>query len=153
MLLGDGQRLFDASLDLADDEGIELTATRVIESPEVTHIRYAIKGRATLGLDDRGRAAVRRSDPPVRRTAAASEHDNRGTDMEQGATMKYMLLIYGNEENFTSISIRRSSTRSSARPTRSTGELLESGELVGAYGVADCRQRHGRAGRATASRP
>jgi dihydrofolate reductase len=54
VLLGDGQRLFDASLGLADNEGIELTATRVIETPEVTHIRYAVKGRATLQLDDRG---------------------------------------------------------------------------------------------------
>ena len=47
VLLGDGQRLFDASLGLADDEGIELTPTRVIETPEVTHIRYTVKGRAT----------------------------------------------------------------------------------------------------------
>lgn len=54
VLLGDGQRLFDASLGLADNEGIELSATRVIETPEVTHIRYAVKGRATLQLDDRG---------------------------------------------------------------------------------------------------
>ena len=54
MLLGDGQRLFDASLGLADNEGIELTATRVIETPEVTHIRYAVNGRATLHLEDRG---------------------------------------------------------------------------------------------------
>jgi len=54
VLLGDGQRLFDASLGLADNEGIELTATRVIETPEVTHIRYAVKGHATLQLDDRG---------------------------------------------------------------------------------------------------
>ena len=54
VLLGDGQRLFDASLALADNEGIELTTTRVVESPEVTHIRYAVKGRVTLELDDRG---------------------------------------------------------------------------------------------------
>ena len=42
VVLGDGQRLFDASLDLADDEGIELTPLRVVESPEVTHVRYAV---------------------------------------------------------------------------------------------------------------
>jgi dihydrofolate reductase len=54
VLLGDGQRLFDASLGLADNEGIELTPTRVIETPEVTHVRYAVGGRTTLHLDDRG---------------------------------------------------------------------------------------------------
>jgi dihydrofolate reductase len=54
VLLGDGLRLFDASLALADTEGIELTPTRVIETPEVTHIRYAVNGRAPLELDDRG---------------------------------------------------------------------------------------------------
>jgi dihydrofolate reductase len=55
VLLGDGMRLFDASLGLADDEGIELTPTRVIETPEVTHIRYAVSGHSKLELDDRGR--------------------------------------------------------------------------------------------------
>jgi dihydrofolate reductase len=54
VLLGDGQRLFDASLALADNEGIELTPTRVVESPEVIHVRFAVKGRVTLELDDRG---------------------------------------------------------------------------------------------------
>ena len=54
VLLGDGQRLFDASLGLGDNEGIELSATRVIETSEVTHVRYAVKGPATLQLDDRG---------------------------------------------------------------------------------------------------
>ena len=55
VVLGDGQRLFDASLNLADDEGIELTPLRVVGSPEVTHVRYAVAGRRTLVLDDRGR--------------------------------------------------------------------------------------------------
>ena len=54
VVLGDGQRLFDASLDLADDQGIELTPTRVVETPEVTHVRYTVEGPATLVLDDRG---------------------------------------------------------------------------------------------------
>lgn len=54
VILGDGQRLFDASLGLGPREGIELTPTRVIESPEVTHVRYAVNGRARLHLDDRG---------------------------------------------------------------------------------------------------
>ena len=54
VLLGDGMRLFDASLGLDSREGIELTPVRVIETPEVTHIRYAVGGRAKLELDDRG---------------------------------------------------------------------------------------------------
>ena len=48
VLLGDGMRLFDASLGLDSREGIELTPVRVIETPEVTHIRYAVGGRAKL---------------------------------------------------------------------------------------------------------
>ena len=50
--------------------------------------------------------------------------------------MKYMLLIYGNEENLASIS-----PDEFAEIVRQTDalnqELFESGELVGAYGVAD----------------
>lgn len=55
VLLGDGLRLFDAGLCLADDEGIELTPLRVVDTPKVTHVRYAVNGRARLELDDRGR--------------------------------------------------------------------------------------------------
>jgi dihydrofolate reductase len=54
VLLGDGMRLFDASLGLDTREGIELTPVRVIETPEETHIRYTVGGRAKLELDDRG---------------------------------------------------------------------------------------------------
>jgi dihydrofolate reductase len=54
VLLGDGMRLFDASLGLDTHEGIELTPVRVIETPEMTHIRYTVGGRAKLELDDRG---------------------------------------------------------------------------------------------------
>ncbi len=54
VLLGDGQRLFDASLGLGADDGIELVATRVVEAPDVTHIRYTVSGRSKLVLDDRG---------------------------------------------------------------------------------------------------
>jgi hypothetical protein len=66
VLLGDGMRLFgagsglgagvgaEASLGLDTHEGIELTPVRVIETPEVTHIRYAVGDRAKLELDDRG---------------------------------------------------------------------------------------------------
>ncbi len=50
--------------------------------------------------------------------------------------MKYMLLIYGNEEAFTSIG-----AEALAELIRETDalnqELFESGELVGAYGMAD----------------
>jgi dihydrofolate reductase len=54
VLLGDGMRLFDASLGLDVREGIELTPVRVVQTPEVTHIRYAIGPRVKLELDDRG---------------------------------------------------------------------------------------------------
>ena len=50
--------------------------------------------------------------------------------------MKYMLLIYGNEEAFSSVG-----AETFAEIIRETDalnqELFESGELVGAYGVAD----------------
>jgi hypothetical protein len=54
VLLGEGMRLFDAELGLDVREGIELTPARVVQTPEVTHIRYAIGARAKLELDDRG---------------------------------------------------------------------------------------------------
>ncbi|WP_229398982.1 dihydrofolate reductase family protein [Micromonospora okii] len=54
VVLGTGLRLFDADLDLGEKEGIELMPTRVIPTPQVTHIRYAVTGRAALVLDDRG---------------------------------------------------------------------------------------------------
>ncbi len=56
-VLGTGMRLFDADLQLAQKEAIELTPTRVIPTPEVTHIRYTVDGRAALVLDDRGSGA------------------------------------------------------------------------------------------------
>jgi dihydrofolate reductase len=54
VLLGDGQRLFDAGLELGADDGIELVATRVVAAPDVTHVRYTVSGRSKLVLDDRG---------------------------------------------------------------------------------------------------
>lgn len=54
VVLGAGMRLLDASLELADKEAIELTPARVLHTPEVTHIRYTVDGRAPLVLDDRG---------------------------------------------------------------------------------------------------
>jgi dihydrofolate reductase len=55
VVLATGLRLFDADLDLGEREGVELTPTRVLATPQVTHIRYAVRGRAPLVLDDRGR--------------------------------------------------------------------------------------------------
>lgn len=50
--------------------------------------------------------------------------------------MKYMLLIYGNEENFSSLPPEEFAAI--VRETDALNqELFESGELVGAYGVAD----------------
>ena len=54
VVLGTGLRLFDADLDLGEKEAVELTPTRVIHTPQVTHIRYEVRGRAPLVLDDRG---------------------------------------------------------------------------------------------------
>ena len=54
VLLGDGMRLLDGGLGLDPREGIELTPVRVVETPEVTHVRYAVGGRAKLEQDDRG---------------------------------------------------------------------------------------------------
>ncbi len=54
VLLGDGMRLLDGRFGLDPREGIELTPVRVVETPEVTHVRYAVGGRAKLELDDRG---------------------------------------------------------------------------------------------------
>lgn len=52
VLVGDGMRLFDpADLCLAGNEAIELTPTRVIEAPDVTHLRYQIEGRSALSGD------------------------------------------------------------------------------------------------------
>ena len=40
-----------AGLGLDAHEGIELTPVRVVETPEGTHIRYAVGGPAKLELD------------------------------------------------------------------------------------------------------
>jgi dihydrofolate reductase len=53
VLIGDGMRLFDA----VEPDALELTPTRVIDTPEVTHIRYKVQGPSTLAIDDRGRLA------------------------------------------------------------------------------------------------
>lgn len=63
VVLGRGLRLLTPELD--DMEGIELEPTRVVETPDVTHIRYRVKGRAPLVFDDRGR-----SGQPVKPPAA-----------------------------------------------------------------------------------
>lgn len=56
VVLGSGLRLLDTGLELGSKEGIELTPTRVVHTPEVTHIRYSVNGRAPLVLDNRGRS-------------------------------------------------------------------------------------------------
>lgn len=53
-VLGTGIRLLDADLDLRDTEAIELTPTRAVHTPEVTHIRYRVNGREALVLYSRG---------------------------------------------------------------------------------------------------
>lgn len=54
VLLGRGMRLFGAD----DRDAVELVATRVVGTPDVTHIRYRVAGPAPLELDDRGRGAA-----------------------------------------------------------------------------------------------
>ena len=53
VLLGGGMRLFG---DKGTLDGVELEPTRVVPMPDVTHIRYAVKGRTKLTTDDRGRS-------------------------------------------------------------------------------------------------
>jgi dihydrofolate reductase len=60
VILGEGMRLLDSDIDLAPKEGIELTPMRVVNTPEVTHIRYKVAGRAPLGVDYRIAADVER---------------------------------------------------------------------------------------------
>ncbi|MFE2756219.1 dihydrofolate reductase family protein [Actinosynnema sp. NPDC059335] len=55
VVLGSGLRLLDADLGIGEKEGIELTPIRVLHTPDVTHLRYAVTGRAPLLLDNRGR--------------------------------------------------------------------------------------------------
>jgi dihydrofolate reductase len=54
VVLGHGMRLLD--LDLPEKVGLELEPLRVLETPDVLHIRYRVAGRAALVLDDRGGA-------------------------------------------------------------------------------------------------
>src|SRR5438105_226729 len=53
VILGDGMRLLDPQLELGSQEGIELTPTRVINTPEALHVRYQVNGRAPLMSDYR----------------------------------------------------------------------------------------------------
>jgi dihydrofolate reductase len=57
VLLGAGMRLFGA----LDHDAIELTPTRVIDTPDVTHVRYRVHGPAALTFDDRGAGVEVRS--------------------------------------------------------------------------------------------
>ena len=53
VVLGDGMRLLDAALGIRAGEGIELVPTRVVDTPDVTHVRYRVEGRAPLVTDER----------------------------------------------------------------------------------------------------
>jgi len=55
VILGDGMGLLTPQLGLDSREGIELTPERVIATPDVTHVRYQLKGRRELVLYNRGR--------------------------------------------------------------------------------------------------
>ena len=57
VVLGDGMRLLGEGLDLAAKEAVELAVDRVVPTPQVTHLRYTVSGRAPLVLDDRGSGA------------------------------------------------------------------------------------------------
>lgn len=61
VILGDGMRLLSADLDLGAKEGIELEPVRVINTPEVTHIRYKVVGRTPLAVDYRVTGEVARA--------------------------------------------------------------------------------------------
>ena len=65
--------------------------------------------------------------------------------------VKYMLLIYGNEESWAGLSAEQRE-RSCRAHDALNRELFEPGVLVGAYGVAD-PVTAGRCGSATAPRP
>lgn len=54
VILGDGMRLLDHGLELGAFEGIELTPDRVTATDDVTHIRYRVRERRPLTLDNRG---------------------------------------------------------------------------------------------------
>ena len=54
VILGDGMRLLDHQLELDTLEGIELTPDRVTATADVTHIRYRVRERRALVLDNRG---------------------------------------------------------------------------------------------------
>src|SRR5690606_26979923 len=66
VVLGAGMRLLDADLGLGDFEAIELTPTRGVHTPPVTHIRYTVNARAPLTLDDRRSGSGRPGDSPSR---------------------------------------------------------------------------------------
>ncbi len=48
-------RLLGPDVALDSKEAIELTPSRVIAAPDVTHLRYQVNGRRPLVLDTRGR--------------------------------------------------------------------------------------------------
>jgi dihydrofolate reductase len=65
VVLGSGMRLLADGLDVGERSGIELTPTRVVHTPQVTHLRYTVEGRVPLVLDDRGRGGSRTRTVPL----------------------------------------------------------------------------------------
>lgn len=61
VVLGSGMRLLDADLGLADMEAIELSPTRVVHTPDITHIRYTVIGRRGLTPDSRSSGELARA--------------------------------------------------------------------------------------------
>jgi dihydrofolate reductase len=57
VVIGTGMRLLD--IDLPSKQGLELVRDRVLDTPEVLHVRYRVTGREQLVLDDRGGALTR----------------------------------------------------------------------------------------------
>jgi dihydrofolate reductase len=57
VVIGTGMRMLD--LNLPSKEGLELQRDRVIDTPEVLHVRYRVRRREPLVLDDRGGALTR----------------------------------------------------------------------------------------------
>jgi dihydrofolate reductase len=57
VVIGTGMRMLD--LNLPGKEGLELQRDRVIDTPEVLHVRYRVRRREPLVLDDRGGALTR----------------------------------------------------------------------------------------------
>ena len=118
VVLGDGQRLLDPSVDLADDQGIELTPTRVVADPAVTHIRYSVGARTrwcstTTASPATALLVTVRGFPDEVHAA----HLRQRGELGRAAAQEFAEIV--------------------RRTDALNQELFASGELVGAYGVGD----------------